>query len=115
MAGAPLGSVTATFGADGVARASIGPSVYGAKWHVDRIVVSTTSVLPSTCTVYRNVEAASAQLDHTRTGNADTSETSLDVPSPDALIFVWLGGTPGAVATAVISGTLNTGRTRAIY
>lgn len=110
MAGAPLASTSAVFNAAGVARASLGPAVYGSRWNVDRMVATTTSVLPTQCDVYRNVESPLSKIDSTRTGNNDTSETNLDLRPPDTLIFVWTNGTPGATATAILAGTLYTGR-----
>lgn len=88
----------------------MGPSVYGSRWNVDRMVVSTTSTAVTKCDVYRNAVSDANKVDNTRTGNADTSETNLDLNPPDVLIFVWTGGTPGAVATASVAGTLYTGR-----
>lgn len=110
MSGAPLGSASGTFDANGNASASLGPAVYGARWNVDRIVVSTTSTAITQCDVYRNVVSATTKIDSTRTGNNDTSETNIDLNAPDVLLFVWTGGTAGASATAVLAGTLYTGR-----
>lgn len=110
MSGAPLGSQFATFDASGRAVVSLGPTVYGSKWNVDRMVVTTQSSAVTKCFVYRNVEQATALTDSTKTGNADTSETDIDLTPPDKLLFVWSGGTPGAIATAIVSGTLDTGR-----
>ena len=110
MAGAPLGSGTAVFDATGTARVRLGPAVYGSRWNVDLMSVSSTSTLQTTCNVYRDVENAGASIDNTRTGNLDTSNTSVDLNAGQVLIFVWTGGTPGATATVSVSGTLYTGR-----
>ncbi len=110
MAGAPLASVSATFGADGRAVARAGPNVYGSRWNVDLMVVSATSTLESECKVYRNVEQPTAMLDNTRTGNQDVSDCNIDVRPGETLVVVWTGGTPGALATVVVNGTLYTGR-----
>lgn len=110
MAGAPLASAPAVFDANGRAEVTLGPTVYGSRWNVDKMVVSTTSTMASKCDVYRDAESLSNKIDNTRTGNADTSETNIDLSPPSVLRFVWSGGTPGATATAVVYGTLFTGR-----
>lgn len=98
-------SLSATFDADGNARAEIGPTVYGTKWTVTRLVTSTTSTDRAELRVYRNVESAGTLTDSTRSANADTSETRLELQTLDKLIFSWSKGTPGAVATANIYGS----------
>lgn len=110
MSGAPLGSGTAVFDASGKAVVRLGPTVYGSRWKVDLMSVSTTSTLQTTCNVYRDSESAAASLDNTRTGNLDTSNTDIDLTAGQVILFVWTGGTPGALATVSVSGTLYTGR-----
>lgn len=110
MAGAPLTSASAVFDASGKAQVQMGPSVYGSRWNVDRMVVTSTSTTQTTCAVYRNSVSDQNKVDNTRTGNSDTSETNIDLYPPDVLIFVWSGGDVGTVATAVLAGTLYTGR-----
>lgn len=99
-------SVSATFGANGQARASIGPTVYGTDWIVKRMVTTTSSTLESQQNVYFNVESASSLIDGTYSGNSDTDDTEIPLHTLDKLVFVWTNGTPGAVATAILSGDI---------
>lgn len=100
-----LQSITDTFDADGIARASTGPTVFGTKWEVTRLVTSTTSVADTTLKVYLNSETPSALVDSTYLANNDVSETnSIMLATLDKLVFVWEGGTPGAVATGIVTG-----------
>ena len=110
MAGAPLASVSAVFDGNGRAAGSVGPQAYGSRWNVDLMVVSTTSTNVTTCKVYRGVEQPTAMVDNTRTGNQDASDCNIDLRAGETLLFVWAGGTPGALASASINGTLYTGR-----
>lgn len=111
MSTIPLATtVSATFNANGVASVFIGPQRYGQEWTITSIVISSTSTLATTCTAYKNWTTANNQVDFTHSGNNDTSDTSLDLLNLDTLILVWNGGTPGATATAVIYGTIDTGR-----
>jgi hypothetical protein len=99
---------TAVFDAAGVARVTVFPDRSRDVWEVTRYQVTTTSTAGTECTVYRGSEHSGAQVDFTRTGNGDTSEqfhpVRVDFGQP--LVFVWIGGTPGAVATVSILGTV---------
>lgn len=97
-------SATGTFDANGRATVSIGPTVYGARWNVTRLVVSTTSTAETQLRVYRGSEQASRLVDSTYTANQNTSETDVTLGTLETLLFVWTGGDPGAIATAVIEG-----------
>lgn len=103
-------SDNAAFDASGVARIRLGPKIYGHKWHIDRMLVTTTSVATTTAKVYKNVENAASKMDFTNSGNDDVSETSLDLATLDSLLFVWTGGTPGRFAMATLYGTIDPGR-----
>jgi len=102
--------VRATFDASGIARATIGPQIYGTKWLVDRINVTSTSVLSSQCRVYLNAEVDTALFTGTYSGNQDSDDSDFTMDTLDKLIFVWSGGTVGAVATAIVTGKIETGR-----
>jgi hypothetical protein len=111
MTSIPLAtSVTATFDAGGNASASVGPVRYGQSWSVQSMVVSTTSASATRCSVYKNTIAQNNLVDSTGSGNNDTSDTSIDLANLDTLIFAWAGGSPSATATAIVYGTMETGR-----
>lgn len=99
-----LVSISATFGANGEARAILGPVVFGTDWTVKRIVTTTTSVLESVLNVYFNVESVSSRIDGTYSGNKDVDDAEIPLRTLDKLVFVWQNGTPGAVATVILSG-----------
>lgn len=110
-------SVTAAFIDDGnggtVARVETAPTVYGSTWHVRRIVVNTTSSGingSSVFKLYRVNEQPSNMVDGTYSGDQDVDETQFGLMALEKLIFVWTGGDLGAIATAVISGEVDTGR-----
>lgn len=99
-----------------VARFQIKPNVFGETWVITRVVVSTTSVGDNQGTshfyMYLNQESPSALLDATYNGDQDVNElvSPLNMQNLDTLIGVWTGGALGAICTAIISGTKDTGR-----
>lgn len=59
--------------------------------------------------VYRNIVSPGSLLDSTNSANSDVSETSLDLVSPDKLVFVFSDGTAGAVGTVTLTGEITRG------
>lgn len=104
--------VEATIGADGSARVSLGPVIYGTTWKVARVVVTTTSTSATQFRLYRNSVAPARQVDSTFRGNDATSEESPPIPLyyGENLIGVWSLGTPGATARMSLYGDVDTGR-----
>lgn len=98
-------SASAVFDANGRASVSIGPTVFGIRWKINRLIVSTTSTAETQLRVYRGSEQASRMVDSTYTANQNTSETDVSLATLESLLFVWSGGDVGAIATAVIEGT----------
>lgn len=104
-------SASVTFAADGSGLARLSPQVFGVKWHVKRIVVSTTTPNANTqFFLYLNQVSDSSRLDATYRGDQDTSETDINLQTLDTLYCVWRGGQSGAVGTVVITGDIETGR-----
>jgi hypothetical protein len=96
---------TTVFGIDGKARIVLGPMVFGEKWRVRRMVVSTTSAQDTDVRVYLNAEIDTRMIDGSYTGNRDYNETDITLQTLDMLIAVWVTGTPGAFASFLIQGT----------
>jgi hypothetical protein len=104
--------VSVTFDGSGAGTsAPLGPQRYGEKWHVDRMVSSTTSddTQKTKLRVYRNTVTPGSLVDSTNSANSDVSETSLDLVSPDRLIFVFSNGTAGRVGTVTLTGEITRG------
>jgi hypothetical protein len=106
-------SVSATFISDGaggsVARAEIGPKVFGTMWRVKSVATQTTSTLAdfgsSQLLVYQDYESPSRYLFGTFSAENDTAsgdETPLETLSK--LILVWTKGDIGSIATATVRG-----------
>lgn len=101
--------VRATFDADGVATARLaGPPPYQ-RWAITNVAVSTNSSARTTASVYRNDVSPTSLVDSTpnRSGNSNSSDSRYDLSPGDSLIIQWVGGTPGAVATAAIELDVN--------
>lgn len=99
-------SVNAVFGADGMARASVGPRVFGVTWTVERYGTNTNSATDTKLFVYRNNESDANYLDSSDNANNDVSDNNaIPLQTLDTLLFVWSGGSVGAIATASIFGT----------
>src|SRR4051812_17283064 len=106
-------SVSATFVDDGagssVARAQIGPQVFGTLWHVKSVASQTNSTTAdfgsSQLLVYQDTETPSRFLYGTFSAENDSAggdETRLDTLSK--LVLVWTRGDIGSIATATIRG-----------
>jgi hypothetical protein len=96
-----------TFNGTGRAVVIMGPNTAVAGWQVERITISTTSALPTLCNVYRNAENPTAMIDNSLSGNGDASDNVSEYFYPgESIMFIWSGGTPGAIATANVRGTL---------
>lgn len=103
--------VQATADANGRAVVSLGPKKYGDSWTVKTLATITDSTTESQLRVYRGVEANSAIVASTYSGNQDTaSGNPIDVPSQDKLVFVWSNASVGANCTCRIEGDLNSRR-----
>lgn len=100
-------SVSAVFGANGQVTISAGPTRPGQNWTVRRL---STSVTPKNggeqVKVYMDNESDSNFLDGSRRASQDTSETAIEVGNLNRLVFVYSGGTPGAIATMHLVGDI---------
>lgn len=95
---------TVAFDSTGTARLTIGPTVFGEIWRVRRMTVTSDSSLDSDARVYLNAELDSRVVAGTWSGNRDFNETDITLQTLDRLIVVWVGGTPGALASFLIQG-----------
>jgi hypothetical protein len=106
-------SISTTFVSDSaggsVARAQIGPTVYGTTWHVTSVSTQTTSDTSvfgsSQLLVYQDFESPSRYLYGSYSGENDTAsgdETILMTLSK--LVLVWTKGSLGSIATAMLRG-----------
>lgn len=99
--------VQATADANGRAVASLGPKKYGDSWIVKTLAALTNSTTESQLRVYRGVEAQTAIVASTYSGNQDSASGNvIEVPSQDKLVFVWSGASVGASCTCRIEGDL---------
>jgi hypothetical protein len=103
-------SGNAVVNSSGVATVNIGPVIHGEKWEVEKVIVSSTSVLNTTASVYRTSVAAANLVDATYNGNLDTSDTPSVIFAPEILVIQWTGGTPAASCSVRIEGTRSFGR-----
>lgn len=112
-------SVTAQFVDDGaggsVARAQLGPTVYGIDWRVQSIVTTTSSTQTqygsSQLIVYQGQESPTSQLFGSYSGDNDVaSGDEYYVMNLDRLVFVWTKGDIGSFATAIIRGVVEDAR-----
>jgi hypothetical protein len=103
-------SVSAVFSAAGIARARIGPTVYGENWRIRRMTVSTTSTVDTDVRVYLNSEIDTQLVAGSFSGNQDFNETDLTLQTLDNLIIVWVGGSIGANASFLLQGTVEDSR-----
>lgn len=106
-------SASATFDVSGRAIVSMGPSIYGSVWKIQRASISTTSSVETDCSLYRQMESPTTLIDGTANGNSEAYSPdigTLDLTSGQTVLFVWTGGVPGAVATVVLDGQKETGR-----
>lgn len=97
-------TINATFDANGNAVASIGVGP-NRRWVITLLNTRTTSTTQTRHWVRRNTPSTGQQLDFSRTGNGDTSSTSIELKSGEKLIAEWTGGTPGALASLDFEGT----------
>lgn len=101
-------SATATLDANGTGSVVVGPERGGERWTVTRISLQCTSVLQTECRIYRNVISTLTMLFDSQGGNSDVAsgDPPLEIPMSGRIVIEWRGGTPGAVATAVLEGKL---------
>jgi len=93
-----------TFDSTGTARITIGPTIYGERWRVRRMTVTSTSDTDSDARVYLNAEIDSRLIAGTWSGNRDFNETDITLQTLDRFIVVWEGGSPGASASFLLQG-----------
>lgn len=96
-------SGSATFNASGVATAELRNGGL-TRWVIKNASISSTSTTKTTLTVYRGAPSANNQLDHSKTANADSSDTEYALAPSEFATFQWVNGTPGAVATFRVEG-----------
>lgn len=99
-----LQSAQAVAGVDGVAVIRLGPTIYGTTWTVTGMSVNSDSVNVPRVDTFRNTIAATAFLEGTNSGNADTSDSHYDLLFGDALVFQFRGCDPGSNCIVVITG-----------
>lgn len=86
----------------------VGPERALEYWTVTRIAVQCASANQTACAIYRDVISTQTQLFGSSAGNQDvaTGTPPLEIAPSSRIIILWSGGTPGAVATAVLEGKL---------
>lgn len=95
----------ATFGADGTATAAFQTVQPWKRWRVNRTAVSSTSANLTAVSTYRNTPGPANLIDAAAySGNGDSSDTAFVLEAGETLTVQWTGGTPGATATATVSG-----------
>lgn len=95
---------TAVFNSAGTARLTIGPTVFGERWRVRRMTVSSDSANDSDARVYLNAEMDSRLVAGSWSGNRDFNETDITLQTLDKFIVVWVNGSPGAYASFLLQG-----------
>lgn len=101
---------SAVFDGSGVATATFPAVPIYTRWTVTRVAVSTTSATRTAVSVYRNSAAAPNLIDtDPYGGNGNSTDTVSELAASETLVVQWTGGTPGAVATATMSGTQSAG------
>lgn len=99
-------SATASAGADGIARVSLGPLRSLETWQVAATTVSSTSsTLSPTCKLYRGGEAPSNLFEGTFSGNLDTTDTPYTLRSGEKMLAVFEGCDVGSSCTITMRGT----------
>lgn len=74
------------------------------RWVIRNTAVTTTSDRQTACKTYRGADVDSNLIDATRVGNARSSDTVVEVNPGEYVTAVWTGGTPGTIATVIVSG-----------
>lgn len=94
--------------ATGTGTLVFGPERGGERWTLSRIAVQCASASQTECKIYRDVISAQTMLFGSRSGNQDVAsgDPPMELQPSSRFIVEWTGGTPGAVATAVLEGTL---------
>lgn len=96
--------ISAIFDGSGIANGmiTVGPNQ---RWVVRLFNTNSDSANQTHCTIYRG-SVGGTQLDFTRTGNGDSSNTTVDLRQNEMISVQWEGGTPGATANLDIEGTV---------
>lgn len=95
-----------TLDSNGRGELRFGPTVYGARWRIDRMTTNGNATTNPECNVYRGGEADTSLIDTTTTGNGDVSETNLELRDGEFITVVWSGGNSGAVMSFRVEGEL---------
>ena len=95
-------TINAMFDVNGVAsgEAQVGPN---RRWKITLLNTRTTSTTQTQVTVYRNT-IGGQQLDFSRTGNGDTSNTDIPLAQGEKLAVEWTGGASGTIASLDVEG-----------
>jgi hypothetical protein len=89
----------------GTGTVRLGPVPFPQSWRLTSVSVRSTSTLRTRCTVYRNSATDANRLDVTESsGNADTTDTVIELLTAESLVIVWENGTPGAAVSATGDG-----------
>ncbi len=99
-----LSSSQAVANSTGIAIARVGPSKAGERWKIQRITVQSNSIGASKGTLYRGEPQTGQSIDNTRTANADTSETDVELRAPEYLSFQWENASIGAICIITCDG-----------
>lgn len=100
-------SVSATADVNGIARARIGPQVYGHEWHVSRIVTTTNDFINrNELKIYLNGEALGRIIAGTYNANQDFNEDDFTLQTLDTLIAVWEKCAESTICTLQLQGTI---------
>lgn len=94
----------AVFNSSGIATVTLGPAKYSERWEITKLVVSSTSTTKPQVIVYRGAAIPANQVDGSRSGDQDVSDTNIKLIAPELLTFQWTGGTPGSSVSAGIEG-----------
>jgi hypothetical protein len=98
-------TVQVKLNAAGAGSVTTGPGRQGETWAVTRYSTAGASTVEPNLNVYRG---AASLVDTTKHGNADVSEnlTALTLAGGEFLTASYTGGTPNAVMTFYVEGTL---------
>lgn len=100
-------SITATAGPDGIARAELGPKVYGHEWAVTRLTTTTNDFANrNELHVYLNGESLGQMVAGSYNANQDFNDDDFTLQTLDRLIIVWSKCTPGTFCTFQLQGVI---------
>lgn len=103
-----LGPIQGSVTLDGSGNGTLRFAPAGEQWSITGVSVrATTNVLEATATLYKDYVGQAYRLSGTFAGSSgDSNDLSSPIPVVDGqpLYVQWIGGDPGATATAILSG-----------